>query len=57
MEIFIWERLEALLLDEGLPFALVEAALGSGAADVPARAARARTFAALGGRAATSPTS
>jgi glycyl-tRNA synthetase beta chain len=47
---FIRERLAALLLDEGLPFALVEAALGSSAADVPALAARARTFAALEGR-------
>jgi glycyl-tRNA synthetase beta chain len=47
---FVWERLEGLLLDEGLPFALVEAALGSSAADIPARAARARAFAALAGR-------
>ncbi|HMK92767.1 MAG TPA: glycine--tRNA ligase subunit beta, partial [Thermoleophilia bacterium] len=29
---FIWERLEGLLLDEGLPFPLVEAALGAAAA-------------------------
>ncbi len=44
---FIWERLEALLLDEGLPFALVEAALGAAArgADLPRVAALARTFA------------
>jgi glycyl-tRNA synthetase beta chain len=28
---FIWERLEGLLLDEGLPFPLVEAALGAAA--------------------------
>ena len=35
MEEFIWERLQGLLLDEGLPFPLVEAALGvvSAAAD------------------------
>ncbi len=44
---FIWERLEALLLDEGLPFALVEAALGAAAqgADLSRVAALARTFA------------
>jgi glycyl-tRNA synthetase beta chain len=44
---FVWERLEALLLDEGLPFALVEAALGAAAhgADLPRVAALARTFA------------
>ena len=47
---FIWERLEGLLLDEGLSFAMVEAALGSSAADIPARASRARAFAALEGR-------
>jgi glycyl-tRNA synthetase beta chain len=52
MENFIWERLQGLLIDEGLPFALVEAALGSAAADIPARAARARSFAALESRAA-----
>jgi glycyl-tRNA synthetase beta chain len=34
---FIWERLEGLLLDEGLPFPLVEAALGA-AAPPPAAA-------------------
>jgi len=44
---FIWERLQVLLLDEGLPFAMVEAALGAAArdADVPRVAALARTFA------------
>jgi glycyl-tRNA synthetase beta chain len=44
---FVWERLQVLLLDEGLPFALVEAALGAAArgADVPRVAALARTFA------------
>jgi glycyl-tRNA synthetase beta chain len=47
---FVWERLEGLLLDEGLPFALVEAARGSSAADIPARASRARAFGALAGR-------
>ena len=47
---FVWERLQGLLLDEGLPFPCVEAALGSSAADIPARAARARSFAALAGR-------
>jgi glycyl-tRNA synthetase beta chain len=47
---FVWERLQVLLLDEGLPFPMVEAALASSAADVPARAARARSFAALDGR-------
>ena len=47
---FVWERLQVLLLDEGLPFPMVEAALGSSAADIPARAARARSFAALEGR-------
>lgn len=47
---FVFERLQALLLDEGLPFAVVEAALGAAAGDVPALAARARAFAALAGR-------
>jgi glycyl-tRNA synthetase beta chain len=47
---FVLERLQALLLDEGLPFAVVEAALGAAAGDVPALAARARSFAALAGR-------
>ena len=50
IEAFVLERLEGLLLDEGLPFDLVEAALGSDAADIPALAARARAFAVLGGR-------
>ena len=44
---FIWERLEGLLLDEGLPFDIVQAALGSSAPDLPGCAARARAFAAL----------
>jgi glycyl-tRNA synthetase beta chain len=44
---FIWERLEGLLLDEGLPYDVVQAALGSNAADLPGSAARARAFAAL----------
>lgn len=47
---FVWERLQAGLLDEGLPFPMVEAALASAAADIPARAARARVFAACSGR-------
>ena len=47
---FVRERLQVLLLDEGLPFPSVEAALAAPAADVPALAARARTFAALAGR-------
>jgi glycyl-tRNA synthetase beta chain len=47
---FVRERLQALLLDEGLPFSSVEAALTAPAGDVPALAARARTFAALAGR-------
>jgi len=44
---FIWERLEGLLLDEGVPYDAVGAALGSSAGDVPGVAARARTFATL----------
>jgi glycyl-tRNA synthetase beta chain len=44
---FIWERLEGLLLDEGLPYDVVQAALGSTAADLPGTAARARAFAVL----------
>ncbi len=46
---FVWERLEGLLLDEGLPFPLVEAAMGATVGDAPAKAARARRFAALAG--------
>jgi glycyl-tRNA synthetase beta chain len=46
---FIRERLEALLLEEGLPFPSVEAALAAPAADVPALAARARAIAASAG--------
>jgi glycyl-tRNA synthetase beta chain len=48
---FVRERLQVLLLDEGLPFSSVEAALAAPAGDVPALAARARIFAALAGRA------
>ena len=47
---FVRERLQALLLDEGLPFPSVEAAMGAPAGDLPALAARARTFAAMAGR-------
>jgi len=47
---FVRERLQVLLLDEELPFSSVEAALAAPAGDVPALAARARTFAALAGR-------
>lgn len=46
---FVWERLEGLLLDEGLAFPMVEAAMGSTVGDVPAKAERARRFAALAG--------
>jgi glycyl-tRNA synthetase beta chain len=47
---FIRERVEAQLLDSGLAFDSVEAALGSTAADVPGLAARARAIDALRGR-------
>ena len=47
---FVRERLQVLLLDEGLPFPSVEAAMGSPAGDIPSLAARARAFAALAGR-------
>jgi len=47
---FMRERLQALLLEERLPFASVEAALAAPAADLPALAARARAFTALAGR-------
>jgi len=46
---FVRERLQGLLLDEGLPFPSVEAAMRAPAADIPAVAARARTFVALAG--------
>ena len=46
---FVRERLQVLLLDEGLPFPSVEAAMGAPAGDLPALAARARAFAALAG--------
>ena len=44
------ERRQVLLLDEGLPFPSVEAAMGAPAGDLPSVAARARVFAALAGR-------
>ena len=47
---FVRERLQVLLLDEGLPFPSVEAAMAAPAADLPALAARARVFAAMAGR-------
>jgi glycyl-tRNA synthetase beta chain len=47
---FARERLQVLLLDEGLPFPSVEAAMAAPAADLPALAARARVFAAMAGR-------
>ncbi len=47
---FVRERLQVLLLDEGLPFPAVEAAMAAPAADLPAAASRARVFAALAGR-------
>jgi glycyl-tRNA synthetase beta chain len=47
---FVRERLQVLLLDEGLPFPSVEAAMGAPAGDLPALAARARTFAAMAGQ-------
>ncbi len=47
---FVRERLQVQLLDAGVPFPSVEAALAAPAGDLPALAARARTFAALAGR-------
>jgi glycyl-tRNA synthetase beta chain len=47
---FVRERLQVLLLDEGLPFPSVEAAMAAPAVDLPALAARARVFASLAGR-------
>jgi glycyl-tRNA synthetase beta chain len=47
---FVRERLQVLLLDEGLSFPSVEAAMAAPAADLPALAARARVFAAMAGR-------
>ncbi len=47
---FVRERLQAVLLDDGLPYPSVEAALAAPAGDIPALAARARAFAALAGR-------
>jgi len=44
---FVWERLEALLLDEGVDQECVQAALGSSAPDVPGVAVRARELARL----------
>ncbi len=49
---FVRERLQALLLDEGLPFPSVEAAMAAPVPDLPALAARARAFTALAGQAA-----
>jgi len=46
---FVRERLEGVLLEEGLSFSSVEAALAAPAADLPALAARARAFAAATG--------
>ncbi len=48
---FVRERLQVLLLDGGLPFPSVEAAMAAPASDLPALAARARVFAAMTGRA------
>ena len=47
---FVRERLQVLLLDEGLPFPAVEAAMAAPAADLPSLASRARVFAAMAGR-------
>ncbi len=47
---FVLERLQVLLLDEGLPFPGVEAAMAAPASDLPSLAARARTFSAMAGR-------
>jgi glycyl-tRNA synthetase beta chain len=47
---FVRERLQVLLLDEGLPFPTVEAAMAAPAPDLPSLAARARVFTALAGR-------
>ncbi len=47
---FVRERLEVLLLDEGLSFPSVQAALASPAADVQALAVRARAIAASAGQ-------
>ncbi|HUK76722.1 MAG TPA: glycine--tRNA ligase subunit beta, partial [Thermoleophilia bacterium] len=49
---FIWERLQALLLDEGLPFALVEAAIGATPSGAGAAAAVRGFAAAVAGPAA-----
>ncbi len=47
---FIVERLQVLLLDEGVPFPSVEAALAAPVRELPGLAARARAFAALVGQ-------
>jgi glycyl-tRNA synthetase beta chain len=47
---FVRERLQVLLLDEGLPFSSVEAAMGAPAGDLPSLGARARAFTAMAGR-------
>ena len=50
MQAFVLERLQALLLEEALPYPSVEAALAAPGGDLPGWAARARAFAALAGR-------
>jgi glycyl-tRNA synthetase beta chain len=47
---FVRERLQVLLLDEGLPFPSVEAAMAAPAPDLPSLASRARVFTAMAGR-------
>ncbi len=47
---FVRERLQVLLLDEGLPFPSVEAAMAAPASDLASLASRARVFTAMAGR-------
>ncbi len=47
---FVVERLQVLLLDEGVPFQSVEAALAAPVGELPGLAARAQAFAVLAGR-------
>jgi glycyl-tRNA synthetase beta chain len=47
---FVRERLQVLLLDEGLPFPSVEAAMAAPSSDLPSLASRARVFTAMAGR-------
>jgi glycyl-tRNA synthetase beta chain len=47
---FVRERLQVLLLDEGLPFPSVEAAMAAPASDLPSLASRARVFTSMAGR-------